>query len=244
MDITLKYSWEHGPWHEDQLASKKIYPGHQPRGGPKSWNDRKRITKESCELMVDYINNAHENAAPHMRRRQTRAEVEESAILAAVVWSLGKEVQSTMPISDQVIKLEWLDKFSKGDARIITEVQVVASEASEKFHVRDIPTLNTIMGVHSKQTPVSSSTQLSVASDGVESAEFELLMQQVEYDMQAFSVLDSKMKDFFSAREHIKYTWKRDSFNANKQAVERFLAEHSVLHDYDTGDPNVALLKF
>jgi len=166
MDITLKYSWEQGPWHEDQLASKKIYPGHQPRGGPKSWNDRKRITKESCELMVDCINNAYENAAPRMRRKPTRAEVEEHAILAAVVWSLGKEVQSTIPISDEVIKLEWLDKYSAGDARISTEVQVVQSEASEKFHVRDVPTLNALMGVHNKQTPMSSSPHLSVASDG------------------------------------------------------------------------------
>ena len=156
--------------------------------------------------MVYCINNAYGNVAPGMRRKPTMAEVEEHAILAAVVWSLGKEVQSTIPVADDVIKLEWLDKYSAGDARINTEVQVVQFQALEKFHVRDIDTLNALMGVRNKQTPVSSSPHLSVASAGVESAELELLMQQVEYDMQAFSVFDSKMKDAFSTRAHIKYT--------------------------------------
>ena len=71
-------------------------------------------------------------------------------------------------------------------ARISTEVQVVQFQAPEQFHVRDADTLNALMGVRNKQTPVSNSPHLSVASDGVESAEFELLMQQMEYDMQAF----------------------------------------------------------
>lgn len=53
-----------------------------------------------------------------------RMEMEEKAVAAATVLSIGKEVQATMPITDEVMVERWIKPFVEGDPNIMMQLEV------------------------------------------------------------------------------------------------------------------------
>lgn len=235
-----EWSWENGPWSEDHFTSKKIFPGHVVRAASKAWNERRKVTKESCLLCLDHISHTHANTAVALRRKPTKAQVEEVSDLAAVTVNLCKEVQKMMPIKDDIMLREWLEKFAKNDPKVTTEITVALNEKSDKFHARDIPTLNSLMNGHSKTTPVEPGITLTVAADSVEQAEWELIEKQMAYDFKAYTVYDLKMKSFFTARDTIKQEWRKTTHESNMNSIETYLKENTLFLNFET-TPDIAV---
>ena len=59
-----------------------------------------------------------------MRRTLTRIDMEEKSIAAATVLAIAKEVQATMPISDEVMQERWIKPFMDGDPHIMMQLEV------------------------------------------------------------------------------------------------------------------------
>ena len=97
--------------------------------------------------MVDHINNSHKKCAPVARRKLPKSSVEYIAVQAAVWVNLSHEMLKLMPISSYTLKAQWLDKFREADAKVTTEISMALAEKAEKFHVRDIPSLNATMAI-------------------------------------------------------------------------------------------------
>jgi tRNA nucleotidyltransferase/poly(A) polymerase len=106
------------------------------------------------------------------------------------------------------------------------------AEKSSSFTVRQIGTLSDLMDGHSRTTPVTSQA-ISIESGKIEEATWELNMNQMKYDLQAFLVFKAKMEHFFSAVKHIKLDWKMKAYEENSKAVEKFVMKIMRLTSFE-----------
>lgn len=120
-DFTGRITWEAGPWTEEALSNKKLYPNSGARlGGVKAWIERLKVTDASLLLMIHNIHASHD--ALKTKRKMTKVEVEEVAGQAAFAHNVVSEIQALMPIANDVIDLHWTKKFEAADAKVCTEV--------------------------------------------------------------------------------------------------------------------------
>ena len=57
--------WDHCSWSEENLSSKKLYPGFQFQAKSKKWLPRLKVTPESHKLTVTRIQGTNEAAPPY-----------------------------------------------------------------------------------------------------------------------------------------------------------------------------------
>lgn len=94
-----------GVWTDDNIASKKLFPGHQGSAGrSKKWPLRLKVTAESMKLMVMHIQNAHETTPASMRKRPDLHRNCATAEIAAVLYSLGQEAMTVVPVKESDIR--------------------------------------------------------------------------------------------------------------------------------------------
>ena len=99
----LLMSWHACAWSDDNLSSKKMYMGYKFPGRGKAWSARGVVTEGSMKLQVHFIQYQHEHTAPYMRKKMSSADVTNLAERAAVVWHIGVEFMSMVPVkSDDV----------------------------------------------------------------------------------------------------------------------------------------------
>ena len=228
--------WDTSPWTDDVLGSKKILPGFAPRGASKHWNDRTRTTPSSCVHMIKHITAEYE-ASPNSRKRKlTKTEAEDVAIWAAFVEHVAKETQHLLPIADDVLYNGFIKKFADADPKVTSEVTMACSEKNDKFTPGDLGTLNDLMQQHRGAAPVQPNIKMTISQQKVEEAQFDFIVNQVSYDFQAFKVLDSKLANFHSAREHIKRTWKIQAHRENLDAATVFLDTYTRICCWEDKD--------
>jgi len=101
--------WDQSAWSDDNLASRKVYPKCQFSTKSKKWLPRIKTCDESMALLIRRVQMTHQEMPLYMRRKLEVNQLEALAERAAAVWHLAKEVQLSVPLSDDVIKREWLD---------------------------------------------------------------------------------------------------------------------------------------
>ena len=84
--------------------------------------------------MVRRIHHVHKHTLPVLCRRLESARVEVLAERAAVVWHLGKELQSSINIPDSVIKSEWYDAWAEGNDSIDELMQVSSRSCTAEIN--------------------------------------------------------------------------------------------------------------
>ena len=102
-------------WSDDNLSSKKMYPGYLYPGKGKKWIARSRVTNESMLLHVLCAQADHDNKPVYMQKKMTSHEHLVIAEKAAVCWHLGQEFLQIVPVTPEVLKSGTcsLLKFSK-----------------------------------------------------------------------------------------------------------------------------------
>ena len=94
-----------GVWTDDNIASKKLFPGHSfGAGRSKKRPLRLKVTAESMKLMVMHIQNAHETTPATMRKRPDIQRNCHTAEMAAVLYSLGQEAMTVVPVKESDIR--------------------------------------------------------------------------------------------------------------------------------------------
>lgn len=108
--------------HQDLLADKRVLPGHSPRLPNKVWSERQKVTERSCVVWVGHIHKAAEHTPKSLRKKLDKVHAEELAMWAAFVVNVAKEVQMLVPLSDELLQSEWIDKFIASDPMVLTAV--------------------------------------------------------------------------------------------------------------------------
>jgi hypothetical protein len=223
-----EHGWESCAWTDDVLASKKMYPGFAPRGGSKLWNERQKITGKSCKLMVESVQANHAKMNAGLKRPTSKLDAENLAAQAALAYALVAEVKGIMPISEDILEAKWLAKFAEADAKVTSELAMALAEKSEKFMVHDIATLAEIMNSHSKVSPIMAPLKMVVEKSELEKSTFELNMKQMEYDLQAWRVLDQKLSSYVTAVAAVKTDWRLNAWKENLEIAQNFFQNHCL----------------
>jgi len=94
-----------GVWTDDNIASKKLFPGFSfGAGRSKTWPLRLKVTPESMELMVMHAQHAHETTPAKMRKRPDLQHMVAVAEIAAALYALGQEAMTVVPVKESDIK--------------------------------------------------------------------------------------------------------------------------------------------
>ena len=134
--------WDACCWSDESLASKKIYPKYQFPAKSKKWLPRATSSEDSMRMLVQRVQATHEKASRLAPQKLDTSTLEGLAERAAVVESMGKEVQQTVPLSNEVLEKEWWGPWAAGSEHIDTEVRVHLLDKSETFlPAQHIPTL-------------------------------------------------------------------------------------------------------
>jgi hypothetical protein len=228
--------WENSAWTEECLSSKKIFPPYAPRGSSKAWNERQKITEASCKLMVSHVQAIHMMKSGLARRPTSKMEVEDLAIQAAVACALATEVKTHLPISETVLEDKWLSKFASGDSKVTSELAMALADKADKFVVRDIPTLAEIMDTHSGVAPVAAPFQMQVDKSELERSMFDLNLKQLEYDLQAWKVLDTKLGNYSSTVSALKTDWRLGAWKENLDAAATYFQNNALVASWEQDD--------
>ena len=91
-------------WSDDNMASKKLFPGWAFGAKSKKWAPRLKVTKESFTMMVRATHSTFEARPLNQRKKPELADQIHMAELAAACYALGQEVFLLMPIKPIVIQ--------------------------------------------------------------------------------------------------------------------------------------------
>ena len=139
----------------------------------------------------------------------------------------------------------WVSRFAKADSKIVTEITMVTSERSDRFTVRDIPTLVELMDAHAGSAPLASHAGLMIEKGELEQSTFDLHMKQMAYDLQAWKVYNGKLNDHYSAVTYTRSTWHLDAYNENAKAVTNLFDKVAGITSWSTTEPaDTSFIKF
>ena len=236
MDRILQHAWDLGWtqcfWSDENLASKKIYPGYQFPCKSKAWTPRVRTSAKSMHLMTLRAHTTQDKSLPCMRKKPDLAEVEGLAERACVVLALAKEVQQTHPnISDNMLQDGWILEWADGSDQIDMEVQAALLEKSETFSPSlHIPTLQKLIDANLFSNPVAPS---DAVVEALEVDAFELLMRQLDYDVKVSDVWQKKCKNAHTAKDNAQSEWRLRRNKECKKAAKLYLESCSKLLTWD-----------
>ena len=112
-----KDGWDKCAWSAENLANKKVYPGHQfvPRGVHKGLLSRLVTTEASMMLFVRRTNNVMRKKPMYMKKKPDSHQLEALAERAAFVSHIAEEVPLLVPITEAVMREKWLEPWAEGD---------------------------------------------------------------------------------------------------------------------------------
>lgn len=146
---------------------------------------------------------------------------------------MGHEVLNVMPVSEDVLKQSWHEKYMMGDQTVTVEVQS-AILARSAGNVRDISTLNQLMSQHAANCPVPKKDVIGMQQ--LERDSFDLVMRQLQYDLQALKVARAKRATWESSVYHIKLQHKLQLHEASVGAAEWFMQNYAKVITSDNSD--------
>ena len=128
-------------------------------------------------LLVQRAQATHVKAARLYMKFDTK-DLEALAERAAAVENMGKEVQQTIPLSNEVLEKEWWGPWAAGSEHIDREVQVHLMDKSETFKpAQNIPTLKGLADDHLFKSGPNVQSLSQKNALGVD--EFALLLKQL-----------------------------------------------------------------
>ena len=160
-----------------------------------------------------------------MRRKVDRQSFETMAEEGSFVLAMKKELLGLMPIDEKLVDDHWVGKYIEADPTVMVEIQS-AMLSKTVGGPRDIATMDKLMNLHANSCPIPESRQ-QVALQKLEEDSFNLVMQQIEYDIQALRVARSKRASFESSIYHAKLQHRVRCYEDSMKATEWFLVHNS-----------------
>ena len=117
--------WDASCWTDDNLSSKKIYPGYQFPSKSKKWVARLKTTDESMSLFVQRVQTTHERKPEHMRKKLDSNSLDAISERAAALWHMGNNIQLATPLIATTVHSNWLSAWAQGSDHIDMELQAL-----------------------------------------------------------------------------------------------------------------------
>ena len=116
--------WENCAWTEENLASKRLFPGHVFPAKNRKWQQRLRVSDRSLRIMVLRIHweQEHQSCEKRSQKKPDDRACELLAEKAACLVSLADEFCSEHPITMETVQKKILDEWSSGCKRIATHM--------------------------------------------------------------------------------------------------------------------------
>ena len=154
--------WENCAWTEENLASKRLFPGHVFPAKNRKWQQRLRVSDRSLRIMVLRIHweQEHQSCEKRGQKKPDDRACELLAEKAACLVSLADEFCSEHPITMETVQKKILDEWSSGCKRIDMELAAQLLEKSESFAIAThMPCFKALLEESLFRAPVSSSQE-------------------------------------------------------------------------------------
>ena len=139
-----------------------------------------------------------------------KAKMDEYAEQAALVVSLVDEVKAMVPIPDDTLQNMFVRPYIENDAQVHMEICSVLATRADGFAPRDLNVLKTLMDSHCgpQSIPIiDARSKLESHKAAVDEQEFQLLINQLTYDVDAWRVHKHTCGDYNTAVSKQKHNW-------------------------------------
>ena len=240
-------SWEKCPWPDDSFSNKRIFPGGAPRAGDAAWRTRLRVSEQSMGIMflcqVDKHKKLMLTCSP---QKLAKAKMDEYAEQAALVSSLLDEVKALVPIPDDILQETFVRAYIENDPQVHLEICSVLATRAGDFSPQDLAVLKALMDTHCgpRNVPIiDAMAKLEDHKASLDEQEFQLLMNQLSYDVDAWRVHKHTCYHYTAAVFKQKHTWNLKRHEQAGKAADAFLKQHCLILTYSK-DPTKAVMEF
>ena len=196
--------WSESCWTEENLASKRLFPGHGFHSRSRKWAPRLKVTDDSLRLLVKKLQHTVENWRPELGKRPIYDVnfVEGVAEKAAALCGMAREFCKEHPVAYDQVEIKVLKPWAEGDERIDMEVDAALLEKQETFEVGlHMPCFKSMLDDAIFKAPVTSDQEKDLR-DALKRDEFDNLMKKLEYDQKVFEIWQSKCAGVTVSRNH------------------------------------------
>jgi len=244
VDATSKYGWETGPFSEDTLASKKLYPGNHFRTiNSKKWTNRQVVTKESCRLTFMRLIKRFGTAPVMFRHKLTKHKSEEVSEQTAVFWHLLEEAAADTPVTLATFEAKCAPKWVDADPKLDLEIMSALADKDECFHYKSITCIKELVEGHNATSTadiIMAEKTVEKESRMLEQATYEHAVKQMDFDQQAWRVWKSKMSNFEKAMWGKKMQHNVNRHNLSETAANEYIGQWARFCLYDKGEQAMA----
>ena len=139
-----------------------------------------------------------------------KAKMDEDADKAALVSSLVEEVQALVPIPDGILEEAFVRAYIENDPQVHLEICSVLATRAVDFSPNDLAALKVLMDTHCapRNIPIiNAMQQLEGHKASLDEQEFQLLMNQLTYDVDAWRVHKHTCSDCSAAVNKHNHNW-------------------------------------
>ncbi|CAE7215022.1 unnamed protein product, partial [Symbiodinium sp. CCMP2456] len=219
-----KHGWKGSAYNEDALSSKKLLPGHVFKSAKvnkqSSWVRYGKVTDESAAYVFKFTNAVHDDTPLKLRQKVTKAILEHRSEVCALAVALRDEVASQIPNVESFVNNRWLERLAKGDVGLEVELSTAAGIARLK------QLLDEFSGSKPSDSKSAASFNLDHAQQAVDEKTFALLMQEIDFDAQAFAVYQANAQSHASSVAHQKNMWSKKLLDEARAAADAYLDHH------------------
>ena len=102
LDSVSRFGWANSMWSDDNLAPKKIYPGHQHNAVSKAWVQRLQVTQESMLIHLKRLIHTFEAQPTYFRKKPDKKSMEQMSEKAALVYHAGQDIWLSCSVSHRL----------------------------------------------------------------------------------------------------------------------------------------------
>jgi hypothetical protein len=178
-----------------------------------------------------------------LRKKLDKARAEELSQQAAFLVNVAAEAQGLVSLPAVVLETELLQRWVKGEPQVCQEVVQCLQERSERFTPRDLPCLAGLLDGFqaSGQADSLGGAALALESSSLETSQWLLLMQQVQFDCRCFAVFRGKLRDHATRMQAVRLQWRARALSANRTAVHSWLSAHTLVVNWEKAAGGEAL---
>ena len=145
---------------------------------------------------------------------------------AALVSSLVDEVKALVPIPDDILQEAFVRAYIENDPQVHLEICSVLATRAGDFSQQDLAVLRALMDTHCgpRNAPIiDAMAKLEDHKASLDEQEFQLLMSQLTYDVDAWRVHKHTCSDYNTAEFKQKHNWHLKRHEQAGKAADAFL---------------------
>ena len=233
--------WDKCPWSDDGFSNKRIYPGFTPLGRSSSlaWRERLKVTDGSMRIMLMCQVDKHKKLGLTCSPGKIlKAKMDDHAEQAALVYSLVREVQAIVPISDDILQEKFVRLFIENDPQVHLEITSVLATKADDFGPQHLEVLKVLMDSHCgpRNIPIiDAQTKLQDSQAQIVEQEFNLLMNQLFLDRDSIRVHFHTLGSYAASLSKVKHDWNIKRHEQSGKAADAFIAQHCLILGYEKG---------